>query len=981
MAQNPKFPAYQFNFGGGEVAPDLYGRADMDLYYAGMRKCRNSIVRQYGGVSSRSGTKFVGYTNYTALSAARLIPFEYNDQQTYVLELGDLYMRIIQNGAYVTEAAKAITGATQANPCVITCVGHGYSTGEEVNIYGVAGMRALNGRQFKITVLTANTFSISTPAGVAVNSTGYEAYTSGGFSAKTYSRSTPWPASVLYDLGYTQSNDVITITHPNYAPQDITRTSATAWTVSATPYNEGPFKDENATTTTVYASATTGAVTITASSGIFTAAHVGSLFRIGQNSSYAVPIWETQKGVRYNTIWRAGPHYYRSNTAAPTTRQITDFTGGPPVEMQISGTDPSWPTGTALYVSDYPPQTEPVGKFFKTEKKSATSYLLYREDNAAISGSNWAGAGPSAAQGSVENAYVTGTYKPDHTEGSERDGSELCNPTWEYLHSGFGIVQITGYTSATQVTATVIKRLSDGCVGAGYATDEWAFGAWSEVEGYPSTACYHKSRMIFAATKNQPNGIYFSEVGLRTSHKVSNPILADNGITMKLDTTQLNAVRHLLPFSDLIALTSSSEHLITGENSVLDAAGTLLNKTQGYTGASKVKPIIIKNTALFVQDMGNTLNMLAYTFESDSYTGTEASLRSPHLFEGRTVVDMAYQRHPFSIVWCVMSDGALLGLTFLQDQKFTAWHRHDTDGLFESVACVREGQETATYFIVRRTINGQTVRMVERLASRYFTRVEDAFCVDSGLTYNGTNTSATTMTLTGGTLWNEDETLTLTASTASFASTDVNNSEIRFYNGTDVVRLRVVAFTSSTVVSVVPTQTVPVSLRAAAQTNWQHARKVLYGLAHLEGKAVSVLADGNVIAGVSVSGLAVTLPQYAGICHIGLPYTCEVETMDIAGAQARVFNKAIQVNRVRVMAQASRAFQIAVNPRYDDDYVEVKQRNADTPMDAPSPIATRLWEAIPSNTQGTNQRVSIRQQLPVPFTLLSIMAEVTQGDD
>ncbi len=77
-------------------------------------------------------------------------------------------------------AAKTITGATQANPGVITSVAHGYETGNRILIEGIVGMTQLNGNSYYVVKINADTFSLTTLAGVAVDTTAYGAYTSGG---------------------------------------------------------------------------------------------------------------------------------------------------------------------------------------------------------------------------------------------------------------------------------------------------------------------------------------------------------------------------------------------------------------------------------------------------------------------------------------------------------------------------------------------------------------------------------------------------------------------------------------------------------------------------------------------------------------------------------------------------------------------------------------------------------------------------------
>ena len=107
----------QKSFSGGEISPSLYARVDQVKYANGLKTCRNSMVMRHGGTTNRPGTVFVAEVKDSS-KTVRFIPFIFNSDQTYVLEFGDQYMRVLRNGAQVVESAKTISGATQANPCV-----------------------------------------------------------------------------------------------------------------------------------------------------------------------------------------------------------------------------------------------------------------------------------------------------------------------------------------------------------------------------------------------------------------------------------------------------------------------------------------------------------------------------------------------------------------------------------------------------------------------------------------------------------------------------------------------------------------------------------------------------------------------------------------------------------------------------------------------------------------------------------------------
>jgi len=264
---------------------------------------------------------------------------------------------------------------------------------------------------------------------------------------------------------------------------------------------------------------------------------------------------------------------------------------------------------------------------------------------------------------------------------------------------------------------------------------------------YPSTATFYEQRRVFANSVANPQTIWMTASGSYRNMNVSTPTKDDDAVTVTIASRQVNAIRHLVPLTSLIALTAGGEFTIdSGSQADAIGPGAIRIKPQGYRGASIVPPLVIGNTCLFVQDKGAIVRDLGYTFESDSYTGNDLSILANHLFRGQQIAEWAYAQAPYSLVWAVRSDGALLCLTYEREQQVWAWTRHDTvGGVFESVAVVSEGAEDAVYFVVRRTINGVTKRYVERLHTRQFDDVKGCFFVDCGLSYAG----APTKTLSG----------------------------------------------------------------------------------------------------------------------------------------------------------------------------------------------------------------------------------------
>lgn len=235
------FSWIQPSFAGGEIGPSLYGRIDMSKYQVALRKCDNFIVRQYGGVENRPGTRFIGEAKY-ADRKCRLIPFQFSTIQTYALEFGHNYMRVIKDGAYVLNSSNVI-----------------------------------------------------------------------------YELAMPYADSDLFRIKFTQSADVLTLVHPAYPPKELRRYAHDNWQIVDVETKNGPFEDINIDEAiTVYASASTGTVTLTASSAIFGAEQVGKLFYLEQPVIDSVPVWETSKTTVIDDVRRADSNYYRANTAGKT---------------------------------------------------------------------------------------------------------------------------------------------------------------------------------------------------------------------------------------------------------------------------------------------------------------------------------------------------------------------------------------------------------------------------------------------------------------------------------------------------------------------------------------------------------------------------------------------------------------------------------------------------------------------------------------
>lgn len=267
---------------------------------------------------------------------------------------------------------------------------------------------------------------------------------------------------------------------------------------------------------------------------------------------------------------------------------------------------------------------------------------------------------------------------------------------------------------------------------------------------YPGSVSYFEQRKVWADTINKPQNIWLTRSGTESNLSYSIPTRDDDAISFRIAAREANEIRHIVPLTSLLLLTSSAEWRVTSINTDALTPTSFSVRPQSYIGASNVRPSVVNNNVVYNAARGNHARELAYSFQSQGFASGDLSLRAPHLFDNLTTLDQAYQKSPQPIVWQTSSNGLLLGMTYVPEQQITAWHKHDSYTVadqsdIESICIVAEGAEDVMYAVIRRTINSVSTRYIERLHTRNFVGASDQFFVDCGATYSG----APTTTLTG----------------------------------------------------------------------------------------------------------------------------------------------------------------------------------------------------------------------------------------
>jgi hypothetical protein len=258
---------------------------------------------------------------------------------------------------------------------------------------------------------------------------------------------------------------------------------------------------------------------------------------------------------------------------------------------------------------------------------------------------------------------------------------------------------------------------------------------------WPRAVSYHEQRRCFGGSINLPQTIWMTRSGTEANLSYSIPAQDDDSITARIVAREAQVVRHLVPLGDLLAFTSGGVWRISAGNADYLSPSSFRPQAFSYTGASNVQPMVTSQSVLYAPDRGAHIREVTYKATPDGggagFGVDDVCVLAPHLFDYQSVVQLAYAKSPLQILWAVRGDGLLLGMTHVPEHEVKAWHRHDTQGSFEAVCSVAEGDEDGVYVVVQREVDETTVRYIERMHSRQFEGIEDCFFVDSGLTYSG----------------------------------------------------------------------------------------------------------------------------------------------------------------------------------------------------------------------------------------------------
>ena len=445
-----------------------------------------------------------------------------------------------------------------------------------------------------------------------------------------------------------------------------------------------------------------------------------------------------------------------------TTRNISAATKANPVVITTSASH-GYSNGDEVYIDSAGGMTEINGRNYLVANVTSTTFELTDLFGNNINGTSFT---TYTSGGTVNEIYEISTV---YTEAQLFDLRFAQSADTMYIvHPSHPVKTLT----RTDHNAWTFTNLT---------INENSTPTLTSSNNYPSVVSFFEQRLVFGATNNNPQTLWFSKNGdYGNFHTGTND---DDALIYTIASNQVNAIRFLSATRVLTVGTSGGEYVLTSTNDgPVTPTTTLIRKYSNY-GTAQIEPVQVADVTLFAQRGKRKVREFKFVGDVNTggYSAPDMTILAEHVTEGG-LVQMAYQQEPDSVVWCIRDDGTLLGLTYRREEEVVAWHKHVIGGTFSSGQAVVESiatlptdtGEDELFMIVKRTINSVTKRYIEKLKVFDFGNdATTAFFVDSGLSYSG---SATT-TLSG--LYHlEGETLQVLGNGATHPDETVSNGGI-----------------------------------------------------------------------------------------------------------------------------------------------------------------------------------------------------------
>ena len=225
----------------------------------------------------------------------------------------------------------------------------------------------------------------------------------------------------------------------------------------------------------------------------------------------------------------------------------------------------------------------------------------------------------------------------------------------------------------------------------------WSFAAFRDVYGFPSLVDVFQQRLVLAATQAQPQTVWLSKTDDLNNFEVGKQ--DDSALALTLSTTTQNRICWLMAQSSRLLLgTADAEWAVSGGQGVMTPTNARADN-HGFVGSSDVPALMATDKVLYIERGGGRVYQYGYDYESDGYVSRDLTVFADHvLADGGGCRDIAFIRKPEPRAVFVRRDGQLALMTYNSMHQVNAWHRYTTDGTFEGVAALPNGDKADLLF-------------------------------------------------------------------------------------------------------------------------------------------------------------------------------------------------------------------------------------------------------------------------------------------
>lgn len=265
--------------------------------------------------------------------------------------------------------------------------------------------------------------------------------------------------------------------------------------------------------------------------------------------------------------------------------------------------------------------------------------------------------------------------------------------------------------------------------------DSWRLGAWSETTGYPGVVAFHEQRIVWARTPEETQTLWFSKIDDYPNHApsdVDSTVTDESAMTYTIASGRIDSINWLSSGQVLLIGTESSEFQARAASSIqepITPTNISITPQSGYGSKQYALPIQVGAAVIFVQKAGRKIREMTYSFEIDKHVSRDISVISEHIPRrlNSSIKQVTYQQEPHQTYWMIHEDGQCSIMTYEKDQDVIAWARMIFGGNFgganpviESITSLPGDKQDYVYVIIKRTINGGTVRYIEKITEDFF---------------------------------------------------------------------------------------------------------------------------------------------------------------------------------------------------------------------------------------------------------------------